>query len=49
MAAHKTLAERRRVVAALARHDVEVVDAPIKIFASRVTDAYLELKAAGKL
>ena len=49
VAAQKTLAERRRVVSALSRHDVEVVDAPIKLFASRVTDAYLELKAAGKL
>jgi uncharacterized protein (DUF58 family) len=48
-AAHRTLAERQRVAAALARHDVEVIDAPVKIFASKVTDAYLELKAAGKL
>jgi uncharacterized protein (DUF58 family) len=48
-AAHKTLAERRRVTAALSRHDVEVIDAPIKSYASAVSDLYIRLKAAGKL
>jgi uncharacterized protein (DUF58 family) len=49
VSAQKTLTERRRVAAALGRHNVDVIDAPVKIFASKVTDAYLELKAAGKL
>ena len=48
-AAERALAERRRVKAALTRYGVEVVDAPIDTFAPAVADAYLRLKAAGKL
>ncbi len=48
-AAHRTLAERDRIVTALARNQVEVVDAPVHLFASRVADAYLTMKAAGRL
>ncbi|MDG6108381.1 DUF58 domain-containing protein [Dactylosporangium aurantiacum] len=48
-AAQRTLAERERVSAALRRHGVEVVDAPADVFASRVTDHYLALKATGRL
>jgi uncharacterized protein (DUF58 family) len=48
-AAERALAERRRVRAALTRYGVEVVDAPIDTFAPAVADAYLRLKAAGKL
>jgi uncharacterized protein (DUF58 family) len=48
-AAHRTLAERDRLRAALSRHQVEVVDAPADVFASRVADAYLAMKAAGRL
>ncbi len=48
-AAQRTLAERERVAAALRRHGVEVVDAPADVFASRVTDHYLALKAIGRL
>jgi uncharacterized protein (DUF58 family) len=48
-AAHRALAERERVRAALTRFGVEVVDAPIDVFASRVADAYLAMKAAGRL
>ncbi len=48
-AAHRTLAERERLQAALRRHDVEVIDAPADVFASRVADAYLMMKAAGRL
>jgi uncharacterized protein (DUF58 family) len=48
-AAHRTLAERDRLSAALRRHEVEVIDAPADIFASRVADAYLAMKAAGRL
>lgn len=47
--AQRTLAERERVSAALRRHGVEVVDAPADVFASRVTDHYLALKATGRL
>ncbi len=45
----RTLAERDRIAAALSRHGVEVIDAPAGMFASRVADAYLALKAAGRL
>lgn len=45
----RTLAERDRLVAALARDGVDVVDAPADVFASRVADTYLALKAAGRL
>jgi uncharacterized protein (DUF58 family) len=48
-AAERTLAERDRVRAALAAHGVTVIDEPADLFASRVADAYLTLKAAGKL
>src|SRR6266542_2909826 len=48
-AAQRALAERERVRAALTRYGVEVVDAPIDVFASRVADAYLAMKAAGRL
>ncbi|MDP9799536.1 uncharacterized protein (DUF58 family) [Catenuloplanes nepalensis] len=48
-AAHQAYAERNRVRAALTRHGVDVVDAPLDEFASRVSDAYLTLKAAGRL
>ena len=48
-AAERALAERRRVTALLRRHGVLVVDEPADIFPSRVTDAYLGLKAAGRL
>jgi hypothetical protein len=33
----------------LGRLGAHVVDAPADMFASKVTDAYLELKAAGRL
>lgn len=48
-AAHRTLAERERIQQALSRRGVEVVDAPVADFASRVADAYLAMKAAGRL
>ena len=48
-AAERALAERRRVTAQLRRHGVTVVDEPADVFASRVTDVYLSLKAAGRL
>ncbi|NNJ60136.1 MAG: DUF58 domain-containing protein [Dactylosporangium sp.] len=48
-AAHRTLAERERVRTVLARSGVEVVDAPVRLFASRVADTYLAMKAAGRL
>ncbi|MDP9220530.1 MAG: DUF58 domain-containing protein [Actinomycetota bacterium] len=48
-AAERTLGERQRVTAVLRRRGVEVVDAPPETFASVVADAYLALKAAGRL
>lgn len=48
-AAVKTLAVRHRVEAALTRYRVAVVEAPVDRFASAVADAYLDLKAAGRL
>ncbi len=48
-AAERARADRRRVTAALRRRGVEVVDAPPGEFAPAVTDAYLNLKAAGRL
>ncbi|GAA1637461.1 DUF58 domain-containing protein [Catellatospora bangladeshensis] len=45
----RALADRERLSTALTRHGVEVLDFPADIFASRITDAYLALKAAGKL
>jgi uncharacterized protein (DUF58 family) len=48
-AAHQALAERDRVRAVLTRYGVEVIDAPADLFASRVADAYLAMKASGRL
>ncbi len=48
-AAELALAERERVRAVLTQLGVIVVDEPRDLFASRVTDAYLTLKAAGRL
>ncbi|HMA47657.1 MAG TPA: DUF58 domain-containing protein, partial [Frankiaceae bacterium] len=48
-AAERTLAERRRLTALLRRRGVEVVDAPPATYAPAVADAYLALKAAGRL
>ncbi|GAA4204149.1 DUF58 domain-containing protein [Actinocatenispora rupis] len=48
-AAERTLAERGRVRDALSRNQVIVVDAPADRYPSAVADAYLELKAAGRL
>ncbi len=48
-AAERSLAERRRLAAALQRRGVEVVDAGPEHFASAVSDRYLALKAAGLL
>jgi uncharacterized protein (DUF58 family) len=48
-AAERALAERRRVTAQLRRRSVTVIDAPADTFASQVADAYLALKAAGRL
>jgi uncharacterized protein (DUF58 family) len=48
-AAHRTLAERDRLRAALTRGGVEVIDAPADVFASRIADAYLAMKATGRL
>jgi uncharacterized protein (DUF58 family) len=47
--AHRTLAERDRIRAALTRRGVVVVDSPVSSFASDVADTYLALKAAGRL
>ncbi|MGH8959633.1 MAG: DUF58 domain-containing protein [Jatrophihabitantaceae bacterium] len=51
MAAAAELADaaRRRTVERLRRVGVHVVEAPADVFASHVADAYLDLKAAGKL
>jgi len=48
-AAERASADRRRVTATLRRRGVEVVDALPAEFAAAVTDAYLDLKAAGRL
>jgi uncharacterized protein (DUF58 family) len=48
-AAELSIAARTRASARLARLGVRVVDAPSDVFASHVTDAYLDLKAAGRL
>jgi len=48
-AAERALAERRRVTAHLRRRGVTVVDEPADVFASRVADVYLSMKAAGRL
>jgi uncharacterized protein (DUF58 family) len=48
-AAERARADRRRVAARLARHEVEVVDAPPDRIAPELADRYLALKAAGRL
>lgn len=48
-AAELALAERDRVKAVLAQLGVVVVDEPREMFASKLADVYLSLKAAGRL
>lgn len=48
-AAERTLAERRRVTAELRRRGVEVVEAGPDTIAPALADAYIALKAAGRL
>ena len=48
-AAERARTERRRLTTLLRRRGVEVVDAPPETFAPAVSDAYLSLKAAGRL
>jgi uncharacterized protein (DUF58 family) len=48
-AAERALAERRRITTQLRQRGVHVVDEAAGQFASKVTDAYLALKAAGRL
>jgi uncharacterized protein (DUF58 family) len=48
-AAERARGERRNVTALLRKRGVEVVDAPPQVFAPTVADAYLALKAAGRL
>ncbi|MEU8797833.1 DUF58 domain-containing protein [Spirillospora sp. NPDC048819] len=48
-AAERARAERRRLTAELRGHGVEVVDAPPEEIAPALADAYLALKAAGRL
>ncbi|MGH8791600.1 MAG: DUF58 domain-containing protein [Stackebrandtia sp.] len=48
-AAEQARLERRKVAAALARHDVDVIEAPVERFAPAVVDAYLMLKSTGRL
>ncbi|MEV7005722.1 DUF58 domain-containing protein [Streptosporangium sp. NPDC051022] len=48
-AAERQDAERRRITARLRRHGVEVVDAAPEQIAPALADAYLALKAAGRL
>lgn len=48
-AAELTAASRRTTIEQLRRFGVHVVDAPADVFASHVADAYLGLKAAGRL
>jgi uncharacterized protein (DUF58 family) len=48
-AAERARTERRRLTSLLRRRGVEVVDAPPESFAPAVSDAYLSLKAAGRL
>jgi uncharacterized protein (DUF58 family) len=47
--AERARTERQRLTAVLRRRGVEVVDAPPESFAPAVSDAYLSLKAAGRL
>ena len=48
-AAESALAQRRRISALLRRQGVSVVDAPPDRLPSALADAYLELKASGRL
>jgi uncharacterized protein (DUF58 family) len=48
-AAERTRLERRRITELLRRRGIEVVDAPPEDLPPRLADAYLELKAAGRL
>ncbi|MDF5751380.1 DUF58 domain-containing protein [Spongiactinospora sp. TRM90649] len=48
-AAERLAADRRAITARLRRHGVEVVDAPPDEIAPALADAYLALKAAGRL
>ena len=48
-AAEATRTERADIAAALRRRGVDVLDAPPATFASKLADAYLELKASGRL
>ncbi len=48
-AAERARGERRRITAELRRYGVEVVDAPPESLAPALADAYLALKAAGRL
>lgn len=48
-AAEQARAERRRVAERLSRHGITVVDAPPADIAPALADAYLALKAAGRL
>ncbi|MCG5218443.1 DUF58 domain-containing protein [Streptosporangium sp. KLBMP 9127] len=48
-AAERLMAGRRAITARLRRHGVEVVDAPPEDIAPALADAYLALKAAGRL
>ena len=48
-AAERARSERRRLTTQLRQRGVEVVDAPPETFAPAVSDAYLALKAAGRL
>lgn len=48
-AAAMAISSRATVIGRLSRLGAHVVDAPTDLFASQVADAYLDLKAAGKL
>lgn len=48
-AAERTLTERRRITAELRRYGVEVVDADPEHIAPALADAYIDLKARGRL
>lgn len=48
-AAERADAQRRAVASGLRRRGVVVTEAPPEVFASHVADAYLDLKAAGRL
>jgi uncharacterized protein (DUF58 family) len=48
-AGERARSERRRLTTQLRQRGVEVVDAPPETFAPAVSDAYLSLKAAGRL